>query len=171
MTKKYTYSDITAYANKSSVLAHLVKKIAIYVIFTFQQVPIHANVITLTSLIPVIAAVYVLIFFKSHILFAFLLFLSYLIDCIDGIWSRLKNQQSAFGTFFDPLLDEVKDLLIDIGFIVFFYDTMHIYIADSRILLGILLLYLMVKSLYYIVRDHYLLMIPRSASLKKSLPS
>jgi phosphatidylglycerophosphate synthase len=150
---KQSYNDVLVHARPSSFLSYLDNKLAAFLVYIFQGMPMTANFITLLSFIFVLIAIYFLLIFDARILFICFLLISYTLDNVDGIWARLKNQTSNFGKFFDPFLDKIKDYLIDLSFVIFYFDYIFDRVGDFRLMLIIISLYFILKGLYYMVRD------------------
>ncbi|MEW6171242.1 MAG: CDP-alcohol phosphatidyltransferase family protein [Candidatus Omnitrophota bacterium] len=117
-----------------------------------QKLPLTANIITFFSFLLALAAIPFL-FINLKPIFILLMIFSYTFDNIDGIWARMKNQTSEFGTFFDPFLDKAKDFVADLAFIIFYLSSISAYAQDSKIILLAVSTYFMLKGLFYMARD------------------
>jgi len=153
MDNKINYKEIEEKTRSSSWLCYINNKFAVFLVYKFQSLPLTANIITLFSFLFVLVASFSLLIFDSKILFILFLITAYTFDNVDGIWARLKNQTSEFGRFFDLFLDKAKDYLVDLSFIIFYFNNISSYIADQKLILIAILLYFICKGLFYIVRD------------------
>jgi phosphatidylglycerophosphate synthase len=154
--KKYSLKEIIEKKKRPvepSYITHILKKIAIYLVYLFQNLPITANQVTIFTFVLVFLAILFLLILNSKIVFILLLIASYIFDSVDGLWSRVKNQTSTFGDFFDRYIDFIKDYLIDLCFIIYYLDNLSEIISDSKLLLTIISLYFIFKGLFYLIRD------------------
>lgn len=164
---KQSYDEIMVYTKSTSLLYYIDSKIAAFLVYKFQNLPLTANMITSFSFFLVLLAIPFL-FINLKLIFVLFLILSYTLDNVDGIWARLKNQTSKFGHFFDGFLDKAKDYLIDLSFIIFYFNDINNYIADSKLILIIISLYFICKGLFYMMRDRNIaISIPNNLKKRK----
>lgn len=152
-TMKQSYQQIKEYMRPVSSLSLIDNKIAAYLAYLMQGLPLTANAITFFSFLLALAAIPFL-FLNLKLLFIIFMFLSYTFDNVDGIWARLKKQTSEFGGFFDPFLDKAKDSFIDLAFIFLYLNNISIYINDIKLVLLVAAIYFILKGLFYMVRDY-----------------
>lgn len=81
-------------------------KLATFLVDRIKNTPITPNSLTLThTVVGVLAAV--LIYFQHYILAVFCFELRNVLDCMDGVLARLKNQTTVFGRVLDTIGDGV----------------------------------------------------------------
>lgn len=147
--KKLEYHYLTTKMISSSYLSVFINKIAAYIVYLTQGLPLTPNFISLMSLIIVILAVVGLAVFKSPLIFIMGIFLSFIFDDMDGIWARAKNQTSPFGAFLDGYFDYVKDYLFEIGIVIYFVHIYGFYFLPFFFYIC----YFSIKGLYYLILD------------------
>lgn len=150
--KKYNYNEVLSNSRPGSYLSYLDNKLASFLVYLMQSLPLNANFLTIVSFIFALLAIVVLLLLKQNLLFIVLLVVAYTFDNIDGIWARLKKQSSKFGAFLDPYLDKVKEYLVDLSFIVFYFQSIIDFIEIELVFI-FFILYFIFKSLVYISRD------------------
>lgn len=146
---KQYYKEILNYIRPTSFLSNLDNKIAAFIVYKLQYLPLTANQITIFSLFLVLIGI-LFLFLNFKILFIIFLILAYTFDNVDGIWARLKNQTSEFGKFFDGFMDSVKYFIIDIVLIIFYFDEIQQYVDNPKILVMFFSLYFIFRGLYYL---------------------
>jgi len=149
---RQSYQQIKEHMRPVSSLSLVDNKIAAYLTYLMQGLPLTATMFNIVSLLFSLFAI-PLLFIDLKIVFILFMFLSYTFDNVDGIWARLKRKTSDFGGFFDPFLDKVKDSLIDLAFIFLYLNNISAYIADSRLILLAVAIYFIIKGLFYMARD------------------
>jgi len=152
MKNRNTYQEVEKMSSSSTALCYLNNKIAAFIVYELQNLPLTANLITSFSFFLVLLGI-LFLFLDFKLLFIIFLILSYTFDNVDGIWARLKKQTSEFGKFLDLFLDKVKDFLIDLTFIIYYYYAVQEYVTNPRILIISVSLYLICKALFYMARD------------------
>lgn len=138
-----------------SYLSSYVNKVAAYLLYKFQKLPLSPNRITIASFLLIVLSPVFLIVFRSKTMFIVLLYLSFSLDTADGIWARTMKQTSKGGAFLDQYSDYTKNYIVDIT-IVFNYYVNEYSLAGNRYLLIGLIFYLSVKSLYYLASVSFL---------------
>ena len=134
MNNEISYKEIEKYCSSASTLCYINNKLAAFLIYKFQNLPLTANTISIFSFLLALLAI-LFLFLNLKLIFILLLVLSYTFDNIDGTWARLKKQTSVFGGFFDTFLDEAKVYLIDLTLIVFYFDNIKKYIPKFKLIL------------------------------------
>ena len=103
------------------------------------------NTLTLTRII-IIPVFITSIIYRRYDYSLYLFTIAALTDIFDGLFARLKNQKTAFGTFLDPLAD--KFLLVTTFIILSTYDmipkwlTITVISRDIIVVTGWFILYL-----------------------------
>jgi cardiolipin synthase (CMP-forming) len=103
------------------------------------------NTLTITRII-IIPVFITSIIYKRYDYSLYLFIIAALTDMFDGLFARLKNQKTVFGTFLDPLAD--KFLLVTTFIILSAYDmipkwlTITVISRDVIVVTGWLILYL-----------------------------
>ena len=141
--------DIMSHANPFSFIGYTAYKVSSIIISYFQKLNITANEITLTSLLVFLFGLYGLLS-GNPLVFTLCTVISFILDDIDGLWSRLKKQQSDFGGFLDEFCDTVKEYAIDSSLFFFYYSNISYYVKDPKLLLIFVLAYFTLKSVFYI---------------------
>lgn len=150
---RQSYEQIKQHMRPVSTLSLIDNKIAAYISYLMQRLPLTATMFNFVSLFFALAAI-PLLFSNLKIIFILCMFLSYTFDNVDGIWARLKEQTSEFGSFFDPFLDKAKDSFIDLALIVFYLPKINSLITNQASLLAAASLYFILKGLFYMIRDY-----------------
>lgn len=146
---KIKYQEITTKMVSSSYLSLFINKIAAYIVYLAQDLPLTPNLISLISLISAILAVIGLAVLKSPFIFIIGISLSFIFDDMDGIWARAKNQTSFFGAFIDEYFDYVKEFLFEIGIVIYFVHIYGFYFLPF----SFYVCYFSIKGLYYLILD------------------
>ncbi|MFH1046884.1 MAG: CDP-alcohol phosphatidyltransferase family protein [Patescibacteria group bacterium] len=150
---KLTYRQIDLSQKHRSWTSFIFKRLSVLLVFLLQGLPLTPNIITVISFALVISGVVALAVFNQPLAAIPLLWLSFNFDQVDGIWARIKGQQSAFGVFFDPYTDEIKDHLVDLGFILFYFSRLQLLLTNLRLLVFLMALLLIMKASYYAIRN------------------
>lgn len=88
----------------------IIRKIKIAYLFKWM----HPNIISIISLIFGIISCY--FFYNNKLLNgAISLFVSIIFDLIDGEVARLKNKETSFGKYLDPIIDKTVEFLVYFG--------------------------------------------------------
>lgn len=148
MNNKISYKEIEEKVRNSSWLCYINNKIAAFLVYKFQNLPLTANVITNFSFFLFLLAIPIL-FLDLKILFILFLILSYTFDNVDGIWARLKNQTSAFGAWLDSTSDRIKEIIILIAFVFIFKGLLNVIMIMS-IFFYLVYLILVIHSKVYL---------------------
>ncbi len=151
--KKWTYHEIDASQKHRSWTSYIFKRFSILLVYCLQGFPLTPNGFTVISLLLVAGGVTALVVFGNWILCIVLLWLSFNFDQVDGIWARIKNQGSKFGAFFDPYTDEIKDHLIDLGFILYYFSRLQELMLNLLLLVFLMALLFILKASYYAARN------------------
>ena len=147
---RQSYKEILPHMRPASFLSYANNRLAAYLVYIFQGLPLTANMITLISFLFVLIASLFLLVFDNRILFILFLIVAYTFDNVDGIWARLKNQTSEFGEFFDGFMDSVKYFAIDLTLIIFYFDKIQEHIRDPKVLVSFFSLYFILRGLFYL---------------------
>lgn len=145
-------TDIMSYANPFSFLDYVNYKFGSILICYIQKLNITANQITLTSLTVFIFGLYGLVKGNPW-LFSLCTIISFTLDNMDGMWARLKKQQSDFGGFLDEFCDTIKEYAVDGAMFLFYYLHILYYVKDIKLFLTLIFAYFMLKSVFYIYSD------------------
>ena len=104
------------------------RRIAAVLVIIINPTPITPNIVTVVSFAVNMAANYHLLNNQLGMA-ALLYFFTYVLDCADGQLARLRDIVSNFGTFFDPVLDGLKDLITFLVLIAYFSETNLFYFS------------------------------------------
>ena len=120
---KENYHQAIAVSNVKDFWTNQVcRRIAAVFVILINPTPITPNIVTVVSFAVNMAANYQLLNNQLGIA-AVLFFFAHVFDCADGQLARLRDVVSNFGTFFDPVLDGLKDLITFLVLIAYFSDS------------------------------------------------
>ena len=120
---KENYHQAIAVSNVKDFWTNQVcRRIAAVIVILINPTPITPNIVTVLSFAVNMVANYQLLNNQLGIA-AVLFFFAHVLDCADGQLARLRNVVSNFGTFFDPVLDGLKDLITFLVLIAYFSDS------------------------------------------------
>ena len=126
---KENYHQAIAVSNVKDCWTNQVcRRIAAVFVILINPTPITPNIVTVLSFAVNMAANYQLLNNQLGIA-AVLFFFSQVLDCADGQLARLRDVVSNFGTFFDPVLDGLKDLITFLILIAYFSETNLFYFS------------------------------------------
>jgi phosphatidylserine synthase len=120
---KENYHQAIAVSNVKDFWTNQVcRRIAAFIVILINPTPITPNIVTVLSFAVNMVANYQLLNNQLGIA-AVLFFFAHVLDCADGQLARLRDVVSNFGTFFDPVLDGLKDLITFLVLIAYFSDS------------------------------------------------
>jgi len=120
---KENYHQAIAVSNVKDFWTNQVcRRIAAVIVILINPTPITPNIVTVLSFAVNMVANYQLLNNQLGIA-AVLFFFAHVLDCADGQLARLRGVVSNFGTFFDPVLDGLKDLITFLVLIAYFSDS------------------------------------------------
>ena len=120
---KENYHQAIAVSNVKDFWTNQVcRRIAAVIVILINPTPITPNIVTVLSFAVNMVANYQLLNNQLGIA-AVLFFFAHVLDCADGQLARLRDVVSNFGTFFDPVLDGLKDLITFLVLIAYFSDS------------------------------------------------
>ena len=126
---KENYQQAIAVSNvKDFWTNQICRRIAAVIVILINPTPITPNIVTVGSFAVNMAANYQLLNNQLGIA-AVLFFFTHVLDCADGQLARLRDVVSNFGTFFDPVLDGLKDLITFLVLIAYFSETNLFYFS------------------------------------------
>ena len=126
---KENYHQAIAVSNVKDFWTNQVcRRIAAVFVILINPTPITPNIVTVVSFAVNMAANYQLLNNQLGIA-AVLFFFAHVLDCADGQLARLRDVVSNFGTFFDPVLDGLKDLITFLILIAYFSETNLFYFS------------------------------------------
>ena len=126
---KENYHQAIAVSNVKDFWTNQVcRRIAAVIVILINPTPITPNLVTIVSFSVNMAANYQLLNNQLGIA-AVLFFFAHVLDCVDGQLARLRDVVSNFGTFFDPVLDGLKDLITFLVLIAYFSETNLFYFS------------------------------------------
>jgi len=146
MINKISYKKIEEKADSSTWLCYYDNKVASYIVYYTQSLPLTANQISVMSFIVAIVAAIGIVVFNSALIFIIGAALAYTLDNVDGIWARAKKQTSSFGAFLDHYLDYVKDYLFEIAIMIYYMKNLNLYVPIYLFFVC----YFSIKGLYYL---------------------
>ena len=120
---KENYRQAIEVSNVSDIWTNQVcRRIAAVIVIIINPTPITPNIVTVVSFGVNMVANYQLLNNQLGIA-AVLYFFAQVLDCADGQLARLRDVVSKFGSFFDPVLDGLKDLITFLVLIAYFSDS------------------------------------------------
>ena len=120
---KENYQKAIAVSNVKDFWTNQVcRRIAAVCVILINPTPISPNVVTVVSFAVNMAGNYQLLNNQLGIA-AVLFYFAHVFDCADGQLARLRDVVSNFGTFFDLVLDGLKDLITFLVLIAYFSET------------------------------------------------
>jgi phosphatidylglycerophosphate synthase len=126
---KENYHQAIAVSNVKDFWTNQVcRRIAAVIVILINPAPITPNIVTVVSFTVNMVANYQLLNNQLGIA-AVLFFFTHVLDCADGQLARLRDVVSNFGTFFDPVLDGLKDLITFLVLIAYFSETNLFYFS------------------------------------------
>ena len=126
---KENYHQAIAVSNVKDFWTNQVcRRIAAVCVILINPTPITPNIVTVVSFAVNMVANYQLLNNQLGIA-AVLFFFAHVLDCVDGQLARLRDVVSNFGTFFDPVLDGLKDLITFLVLIAYFSETNLFYFS------------------------------------------
>ena len=126
---KENYHQAIAVSNVKDFWTNQVcRRIAAVFVILISPTPITPNIVTVVSFAVNMVANYQLLNNQLGIA-AVLFFFAHVLDCVDGQLARLRDVVSNFGTFFDPVLDGLKDLITFLVLIAYFSETNLFYFS------------------------------------------
>lgn len=145
---KISYQELSAQQFHPSWISYFARKLSAFLVYLLQGLPLTPNAFTSFSLLLVAAGVLSLVLLDSRVLFIALSMIGFVFDQIDGTWARLKGQSSEFGKFYDGLVDTVKFFIVDLGFILFYFERIEVFSPDPRATVAFFAAYFCVRELY-----------------------
>jgi len=126
---KENYRQAIEVSNVTDIWTNQVcRRIAAVFVIIINPTPITPNIVTVVSFAVNMVANYQLLNNQLGMA-ALLYFFTYVLDCADGQLARLRDVVSNFGTFFDPVLDGLKDLITFLVLIAYFSETNLFYFS------------------------------------------
>ena len=126
---KENYHQAIAVSNVKDFWTNQVcRRIAAVIVILINPTPITPNIVTVVSFAVNMAANYQLLNNQLGIA-AVLFFFAHVLDCADGQLAQLRDVASKFGSFFDPVLDGLKDLITFLVLIAYFSETNIFYFS------------------------------------------
>ncbi|MBD3193902.1 MAG: hypothetical protein GF317_02530 [Candidatus Lokiarchaeota archaeon] len=105
-----------------------------------NKIGLSPNMATILMLINSIVSILFLIILENLLLFSIFVFLTGIFDGIDGAIARLENKSSAFGGYFDSVMDRFSEFVILFGLLIYFRDFILWNIIDMKLIILITLL-------------------------------
>ena len=78
-----------------------------------------------------------LVFFQNLLIFAILVFITGIMDGCDGAIARLTNKSSAFGGFFDSIMDRISEFVIFLALLIFTWGQFLWEVIDMKLVIFI----------------------------------
>ena len=126
---KENYRQAIEVSNVTDIWTNqMCRRIAAVIVIIINPTPITPNIVTVVSFAVNMVANYQLLNNQLGMA-ALFYFFSYVLDCADGQLARLRDIVSNFGTFFDPVLDGLKDLITFLVLIAYFSETNLFYFS------------------------------------------
>ncbi|MFX1498582.1 MAG: CDP-alcohol phosphatidyltransferase family protein [Promethearchaeota archaeon] len=99
------------------------------------KIGVSPNLATCIMLLFSLLSFFLLVFFSSLLLFSIFVFLTGLFDGIDGAIARLTNKSSAFGGFFDSIMDRISEFVIFLALLLYSWQNVLWNIIDVKIII------------------------------------
>ena len=126
---KENYRQAIEVSNVTDIWTNqMCRRIAAVIVIIINPTPITPNIVTVVSFAVNMVANYQLLNNQLGMA-ALLYFFAQVLDCADGQLARLRDVVSNFGTFFDPVLDGLKDLITFLVLIAYFSETNLFYFS------------------------------------------
>lgn len=101
------------------------------------KIGVSPNLATCIMLLFSLLSFFLLVYFSSLLLFSIFVFLTGLFDGVDGTIARLTNKNSAFGGFFDSVMDRISEFVIFLALLFYSWNNILWNIIDVKIIIVI----------------------------------
>jgi len=102
-----------------------------------SKIGITPNLATILMLCSAIFSFIALVFFQNLLIFGILVFITGIMDGCDGAIARLTNKSSAFGGFFDSIMDRFSEFVIFLALLIFSWDQFLWNFIDMKLIIFI----------------------------------
>lgn len=102
-----------------------------------SKVGVTPNMATVIMLIFSILSFISLVFLNHLLLFAILIFITGIFDGVDGAIARLTNKITAFGGFFDSVMDRFSEMVIFLALLIYMWNQFLWSVLDMRLIIFI----------------------------------
>ncbi len=102
-----------------------------------SKIGITPNLATILMLCCAVLSFIALVFFQNLLIFGLLVFITGIMDGCDGAIARLTNKSSAFGGFFDSIMDRISEFVIFLALLVYTWDQFLWILIDVKLIIFI----------------------------------
>lgn len=95
------------------------------------------NLATILMLCCAIFSFISLVFFQNLMIFGLFVFITGIMDGCDGAIARLTNKSSAFGGFFDSIMDRISEFVIFLALLIYTWDQFLWDLIDMKLIIFI----------------------------------
>ena len=93
------------------------------------------NLATVMMLLFAIFSFISLVFLQNLLYFGILVFITGIMDGCDGAIARITNKTTAFGGFFDSVMDRISEFIIFLALLIFTWDQLLWDLIDMKLLI------------------------------------
>ena len=110
------------------------------------KIGVTPNMATIIMLSFAILSFICLVFIQNLLLFSIFLFIAGIMDGCDGAIARLTNKSSAFGGFFDSIMDRFSEFIIFLALLIYSWEELLWNIIDMKIIIFLTFLFSLMIS-------------------------
>ncbi|MFX1340281.1 MAG: CDP-alcohol phosphatidyltransferase family protein [Promethearchaeota archaeon] len=111
-----------------------------------SKIGITPNLATILMLFSAILSFIALVFFFNLLIFGIFVFITGIMDGCDGAIARLTNKSSAFGGFFDSVMDRISEFVIFLALLIFSWNEFLWNLIDMKLIIFITFLATLMTS-------------------------
>ncbi|TFG23559.1 MAG: CDP-alcohol phosphatidyltransferase family protein [Promethearchaeota archaeon] len=93
------------------------------------------NIATIIMLLFAIFSLISLVFLQNLLFFAILIFFTGIMDGCDGAIARITDKSTAFGGFFDSVMDRISEFVIFLALLIYTWDQLLWDMIDMKIII------------------------------------
>ncbi len=111
-----------------------------------SRIGVTPNLATTIMLCFAILSFLSLVIFQNLLFFSILVFITGIMDGCDGAIARLTNKSSAFGGFFDSVMDRISEFVIFLALLMYTWDQFLWDLIDMKLIIFITFLAVIMTS-------------------------
>ncbi len=100
-----------------------------------NKIGVTPNMATIMMLSSAILSFIMLVYFSNLLTFGMLIFVCGILDGCDGEIARLTNKSSAFGGFFDSIMDRFSEFIIFLALLIYSWEYLLWNIIEMKIII------------------------------------
>ncbi len=100
-----------------------------------SKIGVTPNMATIMMLSLAILSFMILVIFQNLLLFSIFIFITGIMDGCDGEIARLTNKSSAFGGFFDSIMDRFSEFIIFLALLIYSWEYLLWNIIEMKIII------------------------------------